>query len=81
MYVTLPWAMLIAYMTLAILLAGHISAWPWLGLFLGVSYRSFTGFYSGQRRDDAHAEAQGPHRRRRRHAARPRPTPYPTHSD
>lgn len=64
MQVTLPWAILIAYMTLAILLAGHISAWPWLGLFLGVSYRSFTGFYSG-RRDAAHESFQGPHRRRR----------------
>ncbi len=64
MQVTLPWAILIAYMTLAILLAGHISAWPWLGLFLGVSYRSFTGFYSG-RRDAAHESFQGPHRHRR----------------
>ncbi|MCS6976059.1 MAG: hypothetical protein NZM31_03485 [Gemmatales bacterium] len=73
MHLTPPWAMLIAYMVLAILLAGHISAWPWLGLLLGVSYRSFTGFYSG-RRDPGHESVQGPHRHRRRAARQLEPS-------
>lgn len=70
MQMTPRWALLIGYMVLAILLAGHISAWPWLGLLFGVSCRSFTGFYSGQRVDAASSSWQGPHFLRRRSKAR-----------
>jgi hypothetical protein len=53
-------------MVFAILLAGHISAWPWLGLLFGVGLRSFTGFYGGYRVDPSSSQFQGPHSRRLR---------------
>jgi hypothetical protein len=58
--------MLIGFMVLAILLAGHISAWPWLGLLLGYTCRSFTGSYSGSRLDTGSSTLAGPHIFRRR---------------
>jgi hypothetical protein len=70
--------MLIGYMVLAMLLAGHISAWPWLGLLFGIACRSFRGFYARHRLDaptDVFA-FQGPHRPRlRRSQTPPRPAP------
>jgi|GEM_PF-4027868 len=66
MRMTPHWAVLVGYMVLAILLAGHISAWPWLGLLFGVGFRSFTGFYSNYRIDPSSNQFQGPHSHRLR---------------
>jgi hypothetical protein len=70
MRLTLPWAMLIGYMVLAILLTGYISGWPWLGLFGAVTGRCLLAPSSEDQGEATNADEdpQGPHFLRRRKA-------------